>query len=82
MSEGPVVINTPEGIEFVQLCARRGALRLEIAGMKKRGQSAYSICKQVYGLKGNRAEVLEQMNAMIEEVHRQREIAAEAAISV
>lgn len=76
MSEGPVVINTPEGIEFVQLCARRGALRLEISGLKRRGQTAYSICKQVYGLKGNKQSVLEQMNKLIEAVHQRREAAA------
>lgn len=78
MSEGTIVINTPEGIKFAQMVARRGALSLECKGMKRRGQSAYSICKQVYGLKGNKQKVLEQMNKMIEDAHAEREAAAAA----
>lgn len=81
MSEGPIVINTPEGIAFVQLCSRRGALSLECKGLKRRGQSAYSICKQVYGLKGSKEKVLAQMDAMIEDEHARREIEAEAQVS-
>lgn len=61
------VIESPEGIEFVQLLARRGALALEIKGLKGRGRSAYSICKEVYGLKGSRENVLKQMDKMVEE---------------
>jgi hypothetical protein len=61
-----IVVDTPDGIAFFQLCARRGALKLEIAGLKRRGRSAYSICKEVYGLKGSREKVLEQMEAMIQ----------------
>lgn len=63
------VIDTPEGIAFAQMVARRGALRLEVLGMKRRGQSAYSIIKQEYGLKGSRQAVLDQLTAMIEEAH-------------
>jgi hypothetical protein len=61
-----IVIDTPEGIAFFQLCARRGALALEIKGLHRRGRSAYSICKEVYGLKGSREKVLAQLNEMIE----------------
>lgn len=63
-----IIIDSAEGIAFAQLVARRAALRLEIAGMKRRGRSAYSICKEVYGLRGSREAVLEQLNAMIEDV--------------
>jgi len=68
-----VIINTPDGIAFYQLCTRRGALRLEIPGMKRRGRTAYSLCKEIYGLKGNRQKVLEQMNDLIEQAHRRKE---------
>ena len=68
-----IVFNTPEGIEFVQLCARRGALKLELVGLKRRGRTAYSICKEVYGLKGTREQVLAQMNELIEQAHRENE---------
>lgn len=60
------VVNTPEGIAFFQLCARRVALALEMKGLKRRGRSAYSICKEVYGLKGSRQQVLDQMGEMID----------------
>ncbi len=68
------VIDTPEGIAFVQLCARRGALKLELVGLKRRGRTAYSICREVYGLKGSRLKVLAQLDAMIEEAHCNREV--------
>lgn len=64
---GGTTFNTPEGIAFFQLAARKGALKLECLGMKRRGQSAYSICKQVYGLKGSRESVLVQMQKMVED---------------
>lgn len=60
-------ITGKDGIAFVQLAARRGALRLEVAGFRRRGQTAYSICKQVYGLKGDKSTVLRQMDAMVED---------------
>lgn len=60
------VIDTPEGIAFMQMAARRSALRLEIAGLKRRGRSAYSICKSEYGLRGSRESVLRQMQALID----------------
>ena len=69
-----VVIDTPDGIAFVQLLARRGALRLEIRGMHRRGRSAYAICKEVYGLKGNRESVLAQLNSMIANIQAMIEL--------
>lgn len=67
-----VVVDTPEGIEFVHLLARRGALRLEILGLHRKGRSAYAICKEVYGLKGSRQKVLDQLNRMIEDIQAKR----------
>lgn len=64
-TEDGSIIATGSGIDVFQLLARRGALRLELAGMKRRGRSAYSICKEVYGLKGSREAVLDQMNALV-----------------
>ena len=66
------VIDTPEGIEFYQLCARRGALRMELVGMKRRGRTAYSLCKEIYGLKGTRERVLAQMTELIEQAHAKK----------
>lgn len=67
------VIDTPEGIEYVQFLARRGALKLEIQGLKRRGRSAYSIIKEVYGVRGTRETVLAWMDTIVEEVTRQME---------
>jgi hypothetical protein len=53
-------------LAFVQMATRRAALRMEVAGMTRRGRSAYSICKSEYGLRGSKASVLDQMNAMVE----------------
>lgn len=63
-----VIIDSPGGIAFAQLCARKGALKLEILGLKRHGRSAYSICKTEYGLKGSRQNVLDQMQAMVDKV--------------
>lgn len=68
------VIDTPEGIAFFQLAARRYALSLELRGLKRRGRSAYSICKSEYGLKGSRESVLRQMDALIEAAHAAKEV--------
>ena len=58
-------IITGDDIKSYQFIARKGALKLEILGMKRRGKSAYSICKSEYGLKGSKQSVLDQMEAMI-----------------
>ena len=44
-----------------RMIALEKALKLELLGMKRRGQSAYSIAKQHYGLKGNREKVYNQL---------------------
>jgi len=59
------VLDTPQQIEQFRMRALRGALKMEILGMKRRGQSAYSIIKQEFGLKGNKQSVLEQFEKLI-----------------
>lgn len=59
------VYDTPEAIDQFRMRALRGALKMEIFGMKRRGQSAYSIIKQEFGLKGNKQSVLEQFEKLI-----------------
>ena len=49
-------------LAWVRMCTVRTALRLEIAGMRRsRRPSAYMVAKNVYGLKGNRQRVLDQL---------------------
>jgi len=63
-----IMIDTPEGIAFAQLSARKNALKLECLGMRmSRGVSVYAICKRAYGLKGNKQRVLEQMEQMVKD---------------
>jgi len=49
----------------IQAVALRGALSLEIKGMKRNGRSAYSITKQLFGFKGNKVSVYEQLDKLI-----------------
>jgi len=62
------IIDTPEGIEFYQFLARKSALSLEVkTGLRfSRRGSVWNICKDVYGLKGNKERVLAQMEEIAE----------------
>ena len=63
-----IVADTPEAIDRFRLVALKGALKMETLGMKRRGQSAYSIVKQEFGFKGNKASVLKQLEQKIKEI--------------
>jgi len=45
----------------VRIAVLVGALKLEVAGMKRRGRSVYAIVKDEFGLRGNKKRVLEQL---------------------
>lgn len=53
MSNELLIAETPTEINFWHLCSLRGALRLEIAGMKRRGVSALAVAKRKFNLKRN-----------------------------
>ena len=65
-----ITLDTPEQIDLFRFLSLRSALKLECLGMKRRGQSAYSIVKQEYGFKGNKKSVLEQMEQIIKEIKK------------
>ena len=48
----------------VRIAVLVGALKLEVAGMKRRGRSAYAIVKDEFGLRGNKRRVLEQLQEL------------------
>ena len=50
-----------------RLTALKGALKMEVLGMTRRGQSAYSIVKSELGLKGNKKSVLTQLEQIIKD---------------
>jgi hypothetical protein len=62
-----LVLDTPEKIDMFRFLSLRSALKLECLGMKRGGQTAYSIVKAEYGFKGNKKSVLQQMEQIIKE---------------
>jgi len=65
--ENSIVIDTPEGTNLYRMCVLRGALKLEIQGLRmSRGPTVYSRIKREFGLKGNREAVYTQMCELIE----------------
>ena len=61
---------TGSQIPIAQMLARKSALRLELMGLKKRGQSVYSIVKQAHGLRGNKESVYVQYCELVEKAKR------------
>lgn len=66
--EGDIVLDTPDAIEAFFMLARRGALKLEIMGLRHSKGSVYAFIKKEYGFKGNRQSVLEQYEAHLREL--------------
>jgi molybdopterin-binding protein len=66
------VITGDDTILF-SIIALESALRLEVKGMKmSMGRSAYAIVKARYGLKGNKKQVLEQFNEIVNALREER----------
>ena len=63
-----ITADTPKQIAMFRLASLKGALKLEILGMNRGGQSVYSILKQEYGFKGSKQSILDQLQAKIEEL--------------
>lgn len=61
------VYDSPAQIEMFRMRALRGALKLEILGMRRKGRSAYSLVKEEFKFKGNKVKVLKQLEVKIEE---------------
>ena len=61
------IYDSAEQINMFRMSALKGALKLEICGMKRKGRSAYSLIKEEYGFKGNKQKVLKQLELRIEE---------------
>tara|TARA_Y100000296_G_C5145914_1_gene243671 strand:- start:660 stop:896 length:237 start_codon:yes stop_codon:yes gene_type:complete len=58
-------ISNAQLIKLYRVKVLRGALKLEIVGLKRGGRSAYSIVKEEFGFKGNKKRVLEQLENWI-----------------
>lgn len=53
-----IALTTPEQIEAFRLLALKGALKLEAAGMKRRGSSALALVRAATGLKARTAAAM------------------------
>ena len=62
-----MMLNTPNQIDAFRLLTLRGALRLEVMGMKRHGRSVYSIVKEEFDLKGNKQKVFDQFTKILQE---------------
>ena len=63
-----ITITDPEEIHLYRLSCLRGALKLEILGMRhSSGKSVYSRIKDEFGFSGNRKRVLMQLEEHIKE---------------
>ena len=56
-----------DNTHMARLLVLKSALKLEISGFKRRGQSAYSIIKSEFNLKGNKQKVYDQFVAIVKE---------------
>ena len=60
-------LTNPDDITRYRIRTLRSALKLEILGLKRKGQSVYQMVKQEFGFTGSRQLVLEQLNTYIKE---------------
>lgn len=62
-----VTVLSRDEIARFRVLSLRGALRLEVSGMKRsRGPSAFSMVKKEFGFQGDKKAVLDQLNRWIE----------------
>lgn len=70
---GGIMVTGDEDIALYRMLALRGALHLEVLGMKRHGRSVYSIVKQEFGFRGNKQKVYDQLCEEIEDIKAARE---------
>lgn len=65
--ETVTVLDTPEEIDAFRCLALGKGLGLECLGMKRRGESCYSIIKREFNLRGSKTKVLEQFRQLMKD---------------
>ena len=70
MTNRGVTITGTKNINMFRLLSLKHALKLEMLGMKRRGQSVYSIVKEELNLKGNKKTVYNQLDDIITKIKR------------
>lgn len=76
---GAVVITGEADTRFFQLLQWKGALKLEILGMRHSQGSVYAHVKKQLGFKGNKQRVLAQLEAHIQRKMEERDAASNSA---
>lgn len=67
METPPVILDTPEQIALARLATLKAGLKLEMQGLNlSRRVSCYSILRKEYGYKGNRKNVLAQVEKTLQ----------------
>lgn len=78
-NEGGSTTITGDSISFFQLAARKGAVSLEMQGMKRRGEPAWKICRDAYSIPGtgkrraSMQQVYDWLCAKVEELRPQQQ---------
>lgn len=65
------VLDTPAQIQVFRMLTLLAGLKLEVRGLRKSGRSCYQIIKQEFGLKGNRRQVLEAYQKIVDDMKGQ-----------
>lgn len=62
------IISGTENLNMARIFSLKAALYLETKGMKKRGQSAFSMVKREFGFKGSKQKVYDQLVEHVEKL--------------
>lgn len=72
MTDRAIIVDTPDGIEFFQLCAMRGRLQLEMWGMRSRVPTLKAVNKKLGTNYKRRAQAVEALDKIIQEKINER----------
>lgn len=65
------VLHTPDQIQAFRMLTLLSGLKLEVRGLRTSGRSCYQIIKQEFGLTGNRRQVLEAYQKIVDNMKEQ-----------
>lgn len=65
------VLHTPDQIQAFRMITLLSGLKLEVRGLRTSGRSCYQIIKQEFGLTGNRRQVLEAYQKIVDNMKEQ-----------
>ena len=66
-------MQTSDSIALTRLFVLKGALSLEVLGLKRKGRSAFSIVKEEFGFLGDKKQVLEKLTQYIKNLQEGEE---------